>query len=91
MDIEGHACTWKNVPMSLTVTEFLILKAIVSRPGVIKSRDALMDAAYEEGVYASDRAIDLHIKRLRRKFRAVDDSFDMIEAVYGVGYRFKEL
>jgi len=91
MDIEGHACTWKNVPVSFTVTEFLILKAIVSRPGVIKSRDALMDAAYEEGVYASDRAIDLHIKRLRRKFRAVDDSFDMIEAVYGVGYRFKEL
>ena len=91
MDIEGHACTWKNVPMSLTVTEFLILKAIVSRPGVIKSRDALMDAAYEEGVYASDRAIDLHIKRLRRKFRAVDDSFDMIESPYGLGYRFKEL
>ena len=90
MDIEGHACTWKNVPMSLTVTEFLILKAIVSRPGVIKSRDALMDAAYDEEFYAGDRAIDCHIKRVRKKFRVVDASFDMIEALYGVGYRFKE-
>ena len=91
MDMERHACTWKNAPVSLTVTEFSILKAIVSRPGVIKSRDALMDAAYDEEAYAGDRAIDCHIKRLRKKFRAVDDAFDMIEALYGVGYRFKEL
>ena len=91
MDLERHACTWKNAPVSLTVTEFNILQAIVSRPGVIKSRDALMDAAYDEEVYAADRAIDCHIKRLRKKFRAVDESFDMIEALYGVGYRFKEL
>ena len=91
MDMERHVCTWKNAPVSLTVTEFSILKAIVSRPGVIKSRDALMDAAYDEEGYAADRAIDCHIKRLRKKFRAVDDAFDMIEALYGVGYRFKEL
>ena len=91
MDLERHACTWKNAPLSLTVTEFNILQAIVSRPGVIKSRDALMDAAYDKEVYAADRAIDCHIKRLRKKFRAVDDAFDMIEALYGVGYRFKEL
>jgi two-component system response regulator ChvI len=91
MDRERHACTWKNAPVSLTVTEFSILQAIVSRPGVIKSRDALMDAAYDEEGYAADRAIDCHIKRLRKKFRAVDDAFDMIEALYGVGYRFKEL
>jgi two-component system response regulator ChvI len=91
MDIARYACTWKNAPVSLTVTEFLILRAIVSRPGVIKSRDALMDAAYDEEVYAGDRAIDCHMKRLRKKFRVVDASFDMIEALYGVGYRFKEL
>jgi two-component system response regulator ChvI len=91
MDTARHACTWKNAPVSLTVTEFLILQAMVSRPGVIKSRAALMDAAYDEQVYVGDRAVDCHIKRLRKKFRAVDDSFDMIEAPYGVGYRFKEL
>jgi two-component system, OmpR family, response regulator ChvI len=90
MDIERHVCTWKDVPVSLTVTEFSILQAIVSRPGVIKSRAALMDAAYDEEAYVGDRAIDCHIKRLRKKFRVVDDSFDMIEALYGVGYRFKE-
>jgi len=90
MDIDRHACTWKDVPVSLTVTEFSILQAIVSRPGVIKSRAALMDAAYDEEVYAADRAIDCHIKRMRKKFRIVDESFDMIEALYGVGYRFKE-
>jgi two-component system response regulator ChvI len=91
MDPARHACTWKSAPVSLTVTEFLILQAIVSRPGVIKSRAALTDAAYEEQALVGDRAIDCHIKRLRKKFRAVDDSFDMIEAPYGVGYRFKDL
>jgi two-component system response regulator ChvI len=91
MDTARHACTWKNAPVSLTVTEFLILQAMVSRPGVIKSRATLMDAAYDEQVYVGDRAVDCHIKRLRKKFRAVDDSFDMIEAPYGLGYRFKEL
>jgi len=91
MDTARHACTWNSAPVSLTVTEFLILQAMASRPGVIKSRAALMDAAYDEQVYVGDRAVDCHIKRLRKKFRAVDDSFDMIEAPYGVGYRFKEL
>jgi two-component system response regulator ChvI len=90
LDVERHACTWKNVPVFLTVTEFLILKAIVSRPGVIKSRDALMDAAHDEELDVGDRAIDTHIKRLRKKFRVVDESFDMIEAIYGVGYWFRE-
>jgi two-component system response regulator ChvI len=90
MDMEHHACTWKNAPVSLTVTEFSILQAIASRPGVIKSRAALMDAAYDEELDVGDRAIDCHIKRLRKKFRVVDASFDMIEALYGVGYRFKE-
>ena len=90
MDMERHVCTWKNAPVSLTVTEFSILQAIASRPGVIKSRAALMDAAYDEELDVGDRAIDCHIKRLRKKFRVVDASFDMIEALYGVGYRFKE-
>ena len=90
MDPERHTCTWKNEPVTLTVTEFLILQALASRPGVVKSRNALMDAAYDDQVYVDDRTIDSHIKRLRKKFKAVDDDFDMIETLYGVGYRFKE-
>jgi two-component system response regulator ChvI len=90
MDPERHTCTWKNDPVTLTVTEFLILQALASRPGVVKSRNALMDAAYDDQVYVDDRTIDSHIKRLRKKFKAVDDAFDMIETLYGVGYRFKE-
>ena len=90
MDPERHTCTWKNEPVTLTVTEFLILQALASRPGVVKSRNALMDAAYDDQVYVDDRTIDSHIKRLRKKFKQVDDEFEMIETLYGVGYRFKE-
>lgn len=90
MDPERHTCTWKNDPVTLTVTEFLILHALAQRPGVVKSRNALMDAAYDDQVYVDDRTIDSHIKRLRKKFKAVDNSFDVIETLYGVGYRFKE-
>jgi len=90
MDPERHTCTWNNAPITLTVTEFLLLQALASRPGVVKSRNALMDAAYGEDVYVDDRAIDSYIKRLRRKFKAHDVEFDMIETLYGVGYRFKE-
>ena len=90
MDPERHTCVWDNRPVTLTVTEFLILQALASRPGVVKSRDALMDAAYDDQVYVDDRTIDSHIKRLRKKFKAVDPSFDVIETLYGVGYRFKE-
>ena len=91
IDPERHICTWKTMPVTLTVTEFLILQALASRPGVVKSRNALMDAAYDDQVYVDDRTIDSHIKRLRKKFKAVDDDFDMIETLYGVGYRFKEV
>ena len=77
--------------MTLTVTEFLILQALASRPGVVKSRNALMDAAYDDEVYVDDRTIDSHVKRLLKKFMASDNDFDMIESLYGVGYRFKEL
>jgi two-component system response regulator ChvI len=90
MDQERHTCTWKGMPVTLTVTEFLILHALALRPGVVKSRDALMDAAYDEQVYVDDRTIDSHIKRLRKKFKMADDDFDMIETLYGVGYRFRE-
>jgi two-component system response regulator ChvI len=90
MDPERHTCTWKGDPVTLTVTEFLILQALAVRPGVVKSRNALMDAAYDDQVYVDDRTIDSHIKRLRKKFKLVDDDFEMIETLYGVGYRFKE-
>ena len=90
MDPERHTCTWKNAPVALTVTEFLILQALASRPGVVKSRNALMDAAYDDQVYVDDRTIDSHVKRLRKKFKASDVDFDMIETLYGVGYRIKE-
>ncbi|MDD9908234.1 MAG: response regulator transcription factor [Ahrensia sp.] len=90
MDQERHTSMWKGKPVTLTVTEFLILFALAQRPGVVKSRDSLMDAAYDDQVYVDDRTIDSHIKRLRKKFKAVDDDFDMIETLYGVGYRFRE-
>src|SRR5690606_12303108 len=90
MDPERHTCTWNGLPVTLTVTEFLILYSLAQRPGVVKSRNALMDAAYDAQVYVDDRTIDSHIKRLRKKFKAVDNDFDMIETLYGVGYRFKE-
>ena len=90
MDQERHTSMWNGKPVTLTVTEFLILFALAQRPGVVKSRDSLMDAAYDDQVYVDDRTIDSHIKRLRKKFKAVDDDFDMIETLYGVGYRFRE-
>lgn len=90
MDEDRHACTWQEKPVTLTVTEFLILQSLAQRPGIVKSRNALMDAAYDDQVYVDDRTIDSHIKRLRKKFKQVDKSFDMIETLYGVGYKFKE-
>jgi two-component system response regulator ChvI len=90
LDPQRHECTWDGRPVRLTVTEFLILQALAQRPGFVKSRDSLMDAAYDDQVYVDDRTIDSHIKRLRKKFKMVDDDFEMIETLYGVGYRFKE-
>ena len=77
--------------VALTVTEFLLLQALASRPGVVKSCNALMDAAYDADIHVDDRTIDSHIKRVRKKFRVVDGSFDMIDTLYGVGYRFREV
>ena len=90
LDSSRHLCTWTGEPVNLTVTEFLIVKALAARPGHVKSRDQLMDAAYGEHIYVDDRTIDSHIKRLRKKFKMVDDSFDQIETLYGVGYRYRE-
>ena len=90
MDPERHTCTWKNEPVLLTVTEFLILQALALRPGVFKSRNALMDAAYDDQVYVEDRTVDSHIKRLRKKLKQVEASCEVIETIYGVGYRLKE-
>lgn len=90
MDPARHRVTWNGRDVTLTVTEFMILEALAQRPGFVKSRDQLMDAAYQDDVYVDDRTIDSHIKRLRRKFRQVDDSFKSIETLYGVGYRFAE-
>ncbi len=90
MDPARHKMKWDDKDVTLTVTEFLILEALAQRPGVVKSRNQLLDIAYQDDVYVDDRTIDSHIKRIRRKFRAVDDGFDMIETLYGVGYRFGE-
>jgi len=90
LDPMRHDCLWTGKPVKLTVTEFLILQCLAQRPGFVKSRDNLMDAAYDDQVYVDDRTIDSHIKRLRKKFKAIDDNFDSIETLYGVGYRYKE-
>ncbi len=90
LDPNRHACSWKGEPVRLTVTEFLILHALALRPGYVKSRDNLMDAAYDDQIYVDDRTIDSHIKRLRKKFRKSDKEFDGIETLYGVGYKYKE-
>jgi two-component system, OmpR family, response regulator ChvI len=90
MDSERHACIWTGRPVRLTVTEYRLLEVLAIRPGVVKSRDALMDIIYEDQMEVEDRTIDSHIKRLRKKFQAIDPDFDMIESLYGIGYRFKE-
>jgi len=90
MDPARHRVTWDGKDVTLTVTEFMILEALAQRPGVVKSRNQLMDVAYQDDIYVDDRTIDSHIKRLRRKFRQVDSEFKAIETLYGVGYRFGE-
>lgn len=90
LDPSRHLCTWKGKPVQLTVTEFLILEALAQRPGHVKTRDQLMDAAYGEHIYVEDRTVDSHIKRLRRKFKRADDDFAQIETLYGLGYRYRD-
>ncbi len=90
LDPQRHLCQWRDQEVNLTVTEFLILQALASRPGHVKSRDQLMDAAYGENIYVDDRTIDSHIKRLRKKFKLVEPEFEQIETLYGIGYRYKD-
>ncbi len=90
LDPARHDCLWEERPVKLTVTEFLLLQSLAQRPGFVKSRDNLMDAAYDDQVYVDDRTIDSHVKRMRKKFRQVDPEFDAIETLYGVGYRYRE-
>ena len=85
-----RSVTWKGLNVTLTVTEFLLLQALAQRPGFVKTRDQLMDVAYDEQIYVDDRTIDSHIKRLRKKMRSVDNSFSAIETLYGIGYRYNE-
>ena len=82
------SAVWKGEPLRLTVTEFLLLQALARRPGIVKTREQLMEAAYPDRVSVTDRTIDSHVKRIRRKFEAVDREFAAIEGVYGAGYRF---
>lgn len=90
MDPARHKVTWDGGNVTLTVTEFLILETLAQRPGIVKTRNQLMDAAYQDDIYVDDRTIDSHIKRVRRKFRQVDPEFDAIETLYGAGYRFSD-
>jgi two-component system response regulator ChvI len=90
LDDARHLCTWMGKPVNLTVTEYLLVKALALRPGHVKNRDQLIDMAYGENIYVDDRTIDSHIKRVRKKFKQVDDDFNHIETLYGIGYRYKE-
>ncbi|MDA1089644.1 MAG: response regulator transcription factor [Proteobacteria bacterium] len=89
LDKTRHLCAWKDTEVNLTVTEFLLVEALARRPGHVKNRDQLIDAAYGEHIYVDDRTIDSHVKRLRRKFKSVDEDFAEIETLYGVGYRYR--
>ena len=88
LNVNRHECFWNDLPIKLTVTEFLLLESLASRPGYVKSRDQLMSSAYDDDIYVDDRTIDSHIKRLRKKFKDLDESFESIETLYGVGYRY---
>ena len=90
LDSARHQCVWRGEPVDLTVTEFLLLKALAQRPGHVKNRDQLIDAAYGENIYVDDRTIDSHIKRVRKKFKSIDPEFSEIETLYGIGYRYRE-
>jgi two-component system response regulator ChvI len=90
MDPSRYRCSWKGVSVNLTVTEFLLLKSLAIRPGHVKNRDQLIDAAYGERIYVDDRTIDSHVKRLRKKFKLLDAKFTAIETLYGIGYRYQE-
>ena len=90
LDQSRYLCTWNEQPLDLTVTEFLLIRALAENPGHVKSREQLITAAYGDNIYVDDRTIDSHIKRIRKKFKKTDDNFDHIETLYGIGYKYKE-
>ncbi len=90
LDLRRYTAHWNGAAVSLTVTEFMMLRALARHPGHVKTRQQLMDEGYPHDTYVSDRTIDSHIKRLRKKFLAVDASFEGIDTVYGLGYRYKD-
>ena len=90
LDLQRYTAHWKDGPISLTVTEFMILHALARHPGHVKTRQQLMQEGYPHDTYVSDRTIDSHIKRLRRKMNELDTGFDAIETVYGLGYRYRQ-
>lgn len=90
LDDARHLCTWKGEEISLTVTEYMLLKALAERPGHVRAREQLIDMAYGENIYIDDRTVDSHIKRVRKKFKTLDPEFNHIETLYGVGYRYRE-
>jgi len=90
LDLRRYTARWDSTIVPLTVTEFMILRALARHPGHVKTRQQLMDEGYPHDTFVSDRTIDSHIKRLRKKFLAMDPAFDRIDTVYGLGYRYAE-
>ena len=90
LDLQRYIASWAGKPIALTVTDFMILCALARRPGHVKTRQQLMDEGYPHDTFVSDRTIDSHIKRLRKKLQAVEPTFDAVQTVYGLGYRYQE-
>ena len=90
LDDLKQLCYWKNEIVELTVAEFNLIKSLAKYPGVVKDRNQLMDTMYGDSIYVDDRTIDSHIKRLRKKFKTYDPSFDQIRTRYGSGYSWRE-
>jgi two-component system response regulator ChvI len=90
LDLRRYTARWRDHLVALTVTEFMILRALAKHPGFVKTRQQLMEEGYPHDTFVSDRTIDSHIKRVRKKFLAVDNDFDQIDTVYGLGYRYAE-
>jgi two-component system response regulator ChvI len=91
LDLEGYTVRWNETEIPLTVTEFLILRALARRPGQVKTRRQLMEEGYPHDAFVSERTIDSHIKRIRRKFEDIDPGFGRVETVHGLGYRYRRL
>jgi len=89
LDLQRYTATWSGAELPLTVTEFLLLRALVRRPGFVKTREQLMHEGYPHDAFVSERTIDSHIKRIRRKFTSVDPAFARVETVHGLGYRYR--